>query len=806
MMVGVMRTSRPHRLALSLACALGLVACKSDPLSPAVCPVGSVTGADGLCKSTCDDVDKPCLLTEACVEGRCEQRDPELPTVVLLRATPETVAVGGEADVEFVVTGADKAELLRFEGAGADQSVFVDDTDPRAGRIRLARIVQDTYVRLEASRGGGARMDTKEIVIRVAGAGDVSIERFDASRTMVRAGDRVLFTWQTNNADAVHIKRDGTIVAGNLPARGTKELVVDRTAVYGLLAEGSPADAYQELEVKVVDAPGPEVLEGGFNPSRASIREGDNAVLKWRTAGASQVQLQAEGNVLYTTSDQRTMEDGRFLLSPGPGTRSWEVVAQAPPQTPTSGAATQQVVARPEVPVFGQQPSVTPQVFPAFGNEEAVEVLVQWRVQPVDAQVQVTVAGMSVDRTGAAEHHVRLPTNEPARIEVRATVPGGGVASHELIVLPQSPEEENNDTPLTANTLQDRARTGQLTRGQVTWDTDWYTLEVEADERLVATLAGGASGPLQCPPGLELAVRRSGLGQDLASAATGPNGACPTLVLERLMADTYRVRVSVSPQANMSTVYDYVVAGVTFGPKCGDGVVDAGEVCDDGARAAGDACSPDCAIPATHQYSVEERSVALGEPPSDAHDVHFLPYSAAPAEDDGYAVLELPTPFPYFGRTFHGLLLTTNGYLSFLPTAGGASSLNDPLGPAAPNALVTAYGSDLVMTPSSRVVWWVEDDAAAKQRFIIELKDMALAADERARIHVRVELVADGALVIGYGDLDVPADQAFVAGLEGPQGIVQVNLPRCDSTCTPGDLRGRSYTFVPVDASRDGGG
>jgi cysteine-rich repeat protein len=279
---------------------------------------------------------------------------------------------------------------------------------------------------------------------------------------------------------------------------------------------------------------------------------------------------------------------------------------------------------------------------------------------------------------------------------------------------------------------------------------------------------------------------------------------CPVIILEHLDAASYRLEVSMSGQATGTPSVPYLVAAQTFGPTCGDGVVDTGEACDDGGRAVGDACSPTCTIPATHQYTAQERNAAFTEPPDSAADVHFLPYTASPASDDGYAFLELPVPFPFFGRTFHGLLLTTNGYLSFLPYADTSPNLNAPLGEVAPNALVTAVGTDLKLVATSRVRWWVEDDAQGKKRFIIDLKDLALKQDARPMVQARIELAADGEVVIAYGDLGLPNGTTFAAGLEGPEGIIRIPLPRCDALCDGGDVRGRRFILRPNAVSTGG--
>ncbi|MCA9552421.1 MAG: hypothetical protein KC933_20470 [Myxococcales bacterium] len=721
----------------------------------------------------------------------------------MLRATPDVVEEGGESEVEFVVSGADKVELIRAEVGGQDQPIYLDDQSPQAGRVRLSRLVNDTYVRLEASAQDGARIDTEEVLIQVAAPGEVAITGFTANPTQVSAGGQVQLSWSTINATRVDLKAGDEVIETGLEAEGTVEVVVDVTTTFTLIADGLPSAVAKSVTVEVLVEPGPAVLEASFNPASATIQEGDNAVLRWRTANADQVQLQAGGNTFYTTSDPEAVLEGRMLLSPNPGTAPVEVVASAPNKVPDTKRAVLTVTARPPAPTFTRPPTVEPLIMPIDGADEGVEVTVHWSVQPANAAVTVAVGGgVFPVPPGDSQYSTRVSSSEATPITVQAVVPGGGLAVGELMTLPNFRESEPNDTQANPNELFNMARTGSVIGVGPVWDVDWYVVGLQQpDQRMRVSLHPGVNQA--CVAGMEVEVRRAST--VVGTMVVSPQGTCPILELSHLDVGDYRIRVTMAGLPG-GLSWDYTVSAQVFGPECGDGVQDEGEACDDGNRAAGDSCSPTCTVGAGYAFDVHETSTEDKPAPAAAEAVHFLPYSAQPARDEGFAVLELPFSFPFFARTFHGLLLTTNGYLSFLPTDESGSNLTDPAGPRAPNALVAAVGMDLRLLPASTVRWWIEDDASAQQqRMIIALEGLALAGDARPSVTARVELSSGGEVVIAYGDLAFDSGLSFFAGLEGPEGLVQVGLPRCMQLCEANDVQGRTYTFTPAVAVTPGG-
>lgn len=786
--------------ALALLAAPLAFACKSEaPRGLPECPPLTVLDAEGRCATTCERAEQ-CLRSEACVEGVCTAVSYDVPTVLLLEAWPQVVEVGGEASVRYLVQGADRVELLRREAGVPEQSITTDTEQPEGGREIVGRIVRPTTIRLEAWRG--ERMDFEEVTIGVRGVvGDVNIVDFSVDRPQVRPGDEVTLSWTVENADIVRITKDDAPLLETREAEGLKLDTVEADAIYVLTAEGErgfPQTA--QVSVTVRDAPPPSVIVHGVGiiPDSREIGPGDNAVLWWGTEGASSLVVGRAGSqgAVYGTTNPALVNEGLWLLSPPPGEHTYVVRAQSE-QGSAMGSDTLRVRARPPVPEL-RDVVASPEVMPP--DSEGVGVTVSWEVTPPNAQVVVTDPdGGSTAYAGSGQHQTMVRGGQTAFFSVRAVVNDGGMDEVTVPVFAQVNEEEVNDTRGAADEIDFVARSGVSGRVGTNLDIDWYRLDVGQDD---GTLVARFHGTM-CPPGFQLQLYEEGSASPLVSNQAGGNGLCPTIERVGVGVGRYYLRVSQAVGSGMAGVA-YSLSSWVRAPTCGNGRREVGEQCDDGNRAFGDACSPMCTIAPTHALRIERRDEPESPWPSEVEPLAFNGYRQNVSElDEGIGVVDLPFDFPWFGRTFRGVAVFTNGFLSFLPTNEDGFDLEDFVGPAAPNAIIAPFAANLVV--GGNVYAWSDfdpDDGA--KRLVVQYDDLVHADEPTAVFTAQVQLYEDGRAAVLYEAL--PVDKPFFGFVEGPDGVVIQPLPGCDDGgCDPSQLLGRRFVIRNAVATAPGG-
>lgn len=770
-------------------------ACKEAPSAPITCPEGSVKNATGRCLAGCERSGQ-CLLNEVCESGACVGQEYARPTVVVLEADPPVVTMGGASEVRYLVQGADQVEITVSDATMPSGQTSAGDAESE--RRTISRITVPTTIIIDASRG--EMHDMAEVTIQVQGGPDaVSIESFSADRNRINFGDKVTLSWAVRNGsdNGVSIRKDGTPWQADLPTSGEIFDFLEANATYRLVAQGPGGPATSPpVTIEVVVGPqGPQITDLGLVPDSHAIQEGDNAVLWWGTADASEVLVsEGPGGVQYSTQIPELVADGAWLVSPPPTAATYEVRATAPQQPPARASKTLTVNPRPRAPRISN-PSVVPAIVPLDARNEPVTV--SWTVTPNNADIEIRWGGQVQRHVGSGQIQAIVNGEDSVKFEIRAFAPEG--LSHVVPVwlLAQSPEEEPNDFQVNANEITNQARVGTLGRLMTELDVDWYELTVPASGRLFATIQAP-----NCPAGLRLELHRVGLGQAIDVNETMSAGVCPQLNQTNLDSGTYRIQVSKNGSAGQTGPLNYIIAAYVFGPDCGDGVQQMGEACDEARLDFGGVCTPACQLNPSHRYEGSESGRSPSREPAGAQTLVFTAHSGGDAADSGYSIVELPFPFPFFGRTFHGVAVFTDGYISFLPKGPDGFSPLNYVGPTFPNAVIAPFIQDLRIPSGGVRVWRDSNDADAS--FVIAYSGLTSPGANNGRLGAQIVLGPDGTVGIAYSELAVGEGTRFFGGIEGPEGLVTISLPGCEQGCSADTLRGRYFEFSHPPASTGG--
>jgi subtilisin family serine protease len=138
--------------------------------------------------------------------------------------------------------------------------------------------------------------------------------------------------------------------------------------------------------------------------------------------------------------------------------------------------------------------------------------------------------------------------------------------------------------------------------------------------------------------------------------------------------------------------------------------------------------------------------------------------------DEAYGRLRLPFAFPYYGRTYQSVYLTTNGVLSFIDPIY-ASGFHEAI-PAVwqPNAAIYALWQDLILDDDADVTYDVTTGGTGGGRVVISYNRMRLLGGD-GRVTFQVHLYADGTIDLLYDDVAAAGDGAGATiGIEDHDG------------------------------------
>ncbi|WP_242636624.1 carboxypeptidase regulatory-like domain-containing protein [Myceligenerans salitolerans] len=180
----------------------------------------------------------------------------------------------------------------------------------------------------------------------------------------------------------------------------------------------------------------------------------------------------------------------------------------------------------------------------------------------------------------------------------------------------------------------------------------------------------------------------------------------------------------------------------------------------------------DLEVPVTIEALVDERgyscSVSTGEYLQGDTDTGL-------SGDDGSTTVSLPFDFTFYGESYDTAHVTTNGHVNFLAATTAYSNVSIPA-TSVPNAAIYPFWDDLYFVSGESGLYEGTTTVDGTDAYVLEFRDVALYGDRDARLDFSVTLLADGDIVLGYGELagggDTAAGSSATVGIEDEAGAV----------------------------------
>ncbi|MCW5515430.1 hypothetical protein [Muriicola sp. Z0-33] len=130
----------------------------------------------------------------------------------------------------------------------------------------------------------------------LAAASPVEIISFSTSKDFAEKGETVTLSWETENASKVSLLQKGTRALFSVPTSGSKNVVIDKTSTYVLMASAGSSKGPTKVESKNVriEVENNEPVLGNFYASRPTVRRGIASKLLWDVYNADKVTLNGE--------------------------------------------------------------------------------------------------------------------------------------------------------------------------------------------------------------------------------------------------------------------------------------------------------------------------------------------------------------------------------------------------------------------------------------------------------------------------------------------------------------------------------
>ncbi|QTX03594.1 carboxypeptidase regulatory-like domain-containing protein [Agromyces archimandritae] len=156
--------------------------------------------------------------------------------------------------------------------------------------------------------------------------------------------------------------------------------------------------------------------------------------------------------------------------------------------------------------------------------------------------------------------------------------------------------------------------------------------------------------------------------------------------------------------------------------------------------------------------------------------------------DEAKAEVALPFDFQLYGEFYDTAYISSNGHVNFLAGVTVYSNKAIPSS-TAPNAVIYPFWDDLKLDANS-AVYTDETTVDGQDAFVIEWRNAHIFGDETARLSFSVTLVANGAIILGYGDQAGDSDRltgsSATIGLEDAAGAVASQYSFNEAVVTPG--------------------
>ncbi len=758
------------------------------------CPTGTVS-RDGRCQVACSS-DADCVSGESCdvSSGACIATASMMPPNMMTpSATPPTIEMFAASKVRVMQGEAVRLNWRVKDAMTVEIEGVMSATTMLEGQYETDALHVDTTFTMVARADDNMSVSdavTVEVVVDSMVSTPPSIVSFSADRATVAAGEKVNLIWQVQDATKIDIVGPGEMVMySTADLDASFEVTPSQSTTYRLDAYGAGDALVSQDATITVGSAGAAPTISSFTGNPTQVNPGDRVDLEWRTIDGTWLEIEDDSDtIIFTSRDTSEVQSGSYAVYPQhPG--SFEVTV-----------GNDQGQARADVFITvggGMHPPEGPVInrfdlWPSTWLGAGTTVTVDWDVG-MASSVALYADGTHVP--GAPTHLTATwswSVTESQSIELRASDNQGNETSTWSFTQRLNSESEPNDSRAQAQALGEDGIEGYLSPG----DDDWFTIDVPAGGFIWAETHDGNYG---CQVDTKIEVYAPNRGVPILvddSSGVAPCAAIhpdPHSPATNLAGGEYFIRVSADN--NQSGPYTLEIQAQYA--SCGNGQVEPSEACDDGNTMGGDGCSPECfsengpmgpgggfrMVPASYNPLPTNAPAASLQPMTSGGDPH----------DEGYATLQLPFTFPFFGHNYDYVTVSTNGYISFdTPDMSWTPTTIAFPDRALPNAVIAPFWGDLKVEtldhsyPAS--IRSMAMNFGSNQGFIIEFANLTGSTHtntSHVRLTAQVAFMEDGSFGIMYGEQRRAgfASIEVAAGAEDPSANWGMPILPCSPRC-----------------------
>jgi hypothetical protein len=211
-------------------------------------------------------------------------------TIETFYAAPAMVSSGETTYLHWKVTNASSIEIIGIEKSN-------DETLPLEGSLEVWPLITTSYILIAHGMDGNSV--SKSVTVNVGLKGDVRIDYFNASATVINNGDTVTLSWKAANAVSTRIigisKKDDECIRDT---QGSVEVWPTETTTYLLEATGRSGEITSvSVTVNVGEITvQPKILS--FTVSKTEIFRGELVILSWTAENAVKCSIKTDNSTI----------------------------------------------------------------------------------------------------------------------------------------------------------------------------------------------------------------------------------------------------------------------------------------------------------------------------------------------------------------------------------------------------------------------------------------------------------------------------------------------------------------------------
>lgn len=211
-------------------------------------------------------------------------------------ADPQTIQEGETTSLSWTTA---HARLVRIDAGGV---VLSRGNLPKDGSLEVTPKASTTY-RLEVIGKNGKPAATT-VAVEVQPRGAPTIERFEASASVVGRGAPVTLSWSVLHARSVEVRESsGRILIANAAAEGSVEVTPNRATTYVLAATNDRGVSSKELTVAIGTPP-----TITLKTNAEAVDHGADVIFSWTAAAADSVVVRdPSGGILHEGPDRKSV-------------------------------------------------------------------------------------------------------------------------------------------------------------------------------------------------------------------------------------------------------------------------------------------------------------------------------------------------------------------------------------------------------------------------------------------------------------------------------------------------------------------